>query len=354
MLNRDFDKITKRFDEYWNMANTDKPLISIVAPKDNPAPYNIKTPDTIFDRWNDIEFVLKHTRHYIENNYYGGDAIPSMFPNLGPDILGACLGCDIDFGADTSWAVHNMDSLENKSVTFDPENKWYKKIVEMTKAFVDDSKGDYFVGITDLHPGMDALVSFRGSQNLCFDLYEYPDEIKKLNFEVLEAHKTIFNNLHAITSQNLPGYASWMNAWCREKWYITSCDFMCMISPDMFDEFVIPGLLAELDFYEKSIFHLDGPGALKHLDKLLEIDKIIGIQWVYGHDKHAARYWIDLLQKIQNKNKTIQISTAPEDVPLLLETLKPEGLHMITYCKSEEEAKDIEKLVNEYHVKKVF
>jgi hypothetical protein len=31
-----------------------------------------------------------------------------------------------------------------------------------------------------------------------------------------------------------------------------------------------------------SLFHLDGPGALKHLDSLLELDALDGIQWVSG------------------------------------------------------------------------
>ena len=58
-----------------------------------------------------------------------------------------------------------------------------KKTVELTKAILDDSRGDYLVGITDIHPGMDGLVSLRGPEELCFDLYEDPETVKEKNFQ---------------------------------------------------------------------------------------------------------------------------------------------------------------------------
>lgn len=56
---------------------------------------------------------------------------------------------------------------------------------EMTKAAVEDGKGKYFVGVTDLHPGADALVSLRGPQKLCFDVYDNLDFIKQGVLELL-------------------------------------------------------------------------------------------------------------------------------------------------------------------------
>ena len=44
----------------------------------------------------------------------------------------------------------------------------------------------------------------------------------------------------------------------------------------MYEELVVGELLEELDFLDASIYHLDGPDALKHLDRLLAIDKLKG------------------------------------------------------------------------------
>ena len=66
-------------------------------------------------------------------------------------------------------------------------------------------------------------------------------------------------------------------------------------------------LLAELDWLPASMYHLDGPGALRHLDRLLQMDKLKGVQWVYGAGQPSARYWLDVLKKIQAAGKNIQV-----------------------------------------------
>ncbi len=48
----------------------------------------------------------------------------------------------------------------------------------------------------------------------------------------------------------------------------------------MFEEVFLPGIIEECSFYERTIYHLAGPGALKHLDSLLEIKELDAIQWV--------------------------------------------------------------------------
>ena len=99
-----------------------------------------------------------------------------------------------------------------------------------------------------------------------------------------------------------------------------------MISPDMFKEFILPELMEEIEWLDgKTIFHLDGPGALKHLDMLLEIPKLAGIQWVYGAGQPTAAYWVPVLKKIQAAGKLIHIHIVPEDLDVLLEEIKPEG-----------------------------
>ena len=50
---------------------------------------------------------------------------------------GAIAGCDIEFGNDTSWAVHNVKDWEtHEKLEFDPENEWWKKIREITEAAI--------------------------------------------------------------------------------------------------------------------------------------------------------------------------------------------------------------------------
>lgn len=363
LYKQDWDQVQKKFIEYWDKENHDRPLIHITAKKAGYIPKTVSAPEKLVDRWMDTEYVIESSRERFASTYFAGEAFPNMWPNLGPDIFGAILGDDIEFGENTSWSKHLMDTWEKAGkFEFDPYNYWWKKIKSMTEEIVKDSKGDYFVGITDLHAGADGLVSLRGPETLSFDLYDYPEEVKKASFELFEVFKIVLDELYKITTSKQKGSSNWMGIWHPGKWYVTSCDFMGMISGEMYREFVEPELLAELDWLEASIFHLDGPGALRHLDELLKIPTLNGVQWVYGAGQPTAAYWIPVLKKIQNAGKLIHIRAVPADLDTLLEELKPEGLMLQIVPDdnygagvfSEEEAKNIVKKVEGTYKKKFY
>ena len=172
--------------------------------------------------------------------------------------------------------------------------------------------------------------------------------------QLFEVFKKITDELYSITTRNLKGSSNWMGIWHPEKWYVTSSDFMCMISNDMFNEFILPELIAELDYLDASVFHLDGPGALKHLAALLKIPKLKGIQWVYGAGQPTASHWIPVLKKIQAAGKMIHVTIIPEDLDVLLEELSPEGVMYCVNVGNEEEAIDILKRTAKSYKKKLY
>lgn len=343
MIQKDYTNNKKRWLEYWNKENHDRPIMSIMAPSQTARYNEIVKPSNMKDCWFDMDYVIKINRMYLNNTFLGGEAFPTIFPNLGPDILGAICGCDIEFGENTSWAVHNCeDWSEYPKIKFDPENKWWKKIKEMTEMLVSDSNGDYLVGVTDLHTGTDGLVSLRGPENLCMDIFDNPEHINSRIKEVNAIHFKVLNEINNIIGKKQEGSTNWMGIWHPEKnWYVTSSDFSCLISKANFEEHVIPGLEEELDKLPASIYHLDGPGALHHLDRLLELEKLNGIQWVQGAGAPPAQEWIQVYKKIQKAGKCIQAHCEPEDIEPLCKELEPEGVHLICYAKTEQEAKDL-------------
>ena len=324
----DFDYIYRRYSEFWNMANEDRPLISISAPKKNPLTPLPKGPSDFRERWMDTEFQLKSFRWGMENTHYLGEAYPLFNPNLGPDILGAVCGCDLNFSDVTSWSVPCISEYESHPpIVFDERNFWWKKISEITQAAVEDARGEYLVGITDLHPSGDAIVALRGPENAAMDLYDEPEEFIRRTWEAHEVFKEMTRRLHNIISPHQRGCSNWMSVLHPdEMWYVTSCDFAYMISKEHFEEFIVPELLAELDWLPASVFHLDGIGSLKHLDRLLQMEKLKGIQWVYGVGKSTARHWVDVYKKIQAAGKCIELPCEIEDVLPLCEVLDPRGV----------------------------
>ncbi len=333
------DRILSRYTEFWNKENHDRPLLSVFAPKPGYAWPPIPEPATMKARWEDVESVVRRSRAAAESLYYAGEACPQAWANLGPDVFGAFLGCEIEYAKDTSWAVHFVQDWKDHHWSEpDWNNHYLKKVLELTDALLDDSRGDYLVGITDLHAGMDALVSLRGPQELCFDLMDDPEPVLRALDETYRVFDPIYRRLHRQVAARQKGSTNWMGVVHPEGWYVTGCDFMCMISHEMYKEFVEPGVRHEIALFGNAIFHLDGPGALKHLDSLLLLPELQAIQWVYGAGQPPAREWIPVLKRIQAAGKGIQLSIVPEDLPPLLEALRPEGVHFSCWCASPDEA----------------
>lgn len=102
----------------------------------------------------------------------------------------------------------------------------------------------------------------------------------------------------------ISGFISWMGCLGSEgRFYIPSNDFLCMISRAMFNEFFLDAIREECQFYDKSIYHLDGPMALKHLDALLSIPELNAIQWLPGTGNEGFTRWIEVYQRIQEAKK---------------------------------------------------
>jgi hypothetical protein len=49
-------------------------------------------------------------------------------------------------------------------------------------------------------------------------------------------------------------------------------DLSVMISPEMYEEFIIPELNQQLKWLEYSTYHFDGVEQIRHLDKLLQLE----------------------------------------------------------------------------------
>jgi hypothetical protein len=340
---RDYEKLRKSWLEYWARENHDRPIMSLTAQADSRTGGKITPPDTLFERWTDAEYIEKAFRIHIQNTYFAGEAFPVLNANLGPDQIGAVCGCGVEFGKDTSWALHNVTDWEKEPpIRFNEKNVWWRRIESMTRYFAACANGDYLVGVTDLHPGTDALVSLRGPEELCLDLTDCPEEVNKRIDEVFSVYREIFDRLCAIVAPYQEGAANWTGIWHPGKrWYPVCSDFSCMVGANDFERFVIPGLMREIDYLDASIYHLDGPGALRHLERILEIDKLGGVQWVYGDGLPTARFWIDVLKKIQTAGKLIQIHCVPGDIPDLCEALDCEGLNIVCHTKSPKDADDL-------------
>lgn len=74
-----------------------------------------------------------------------------------------------------------------------------------------------------------------------------------------------------------------------------------------------------------AFYHLDGVGQLVHLDLLLDLPHLRGIQWVPGYGKPPCEEWLPVLAKIRTAGKLCQVTVTPEGARTILRELGGRG-----------------------------
>ena len=344
----DWEKRLARQDAFWKREIIDRPVVIMSLPRQNPdyPPPAAKHWPSLRDRWMDAEHVAHRTLAGVMNTEYLGDAIPGVSPNLGPEIFSAFFGCEMEFGEGTSWTIPNLrDWADVGKVRFSRKSIYWKKMIEITDALLEIGKGKFYTGITDLHPGGDAIAAFRDPLEFNVDMIEAADRVKALLEYVNRVYFEVYDFYYDKLSAAGQAITSWPGIVSSKKWYVPSNDFSCMISKAMFDDFFLPGIAAECRHMEANVYHLDGPDALRHLDSLLAIPELNAIQWVYGAGHGRASDWMPVYRKCQAAGKGLQLWLGTDELDLFMANLRPEGLWIGVGIGSRDEADAVLKKV---------
>jgi len=348
----DYEQARDRTDIFWARADTDRPLVRISFGKPNAAGFPGKSYATLEERWLDVQYRSEQMAHWVRNTVFYADAMPVAFPNLGPEILSAWAGCPYHYGESTTWTdpcIFDWERDAHKAVV-DWNHPLFKKLEEFTKCLIELGRGNFIAGLTDFHPGGDHVAALRDPQVLATDLIDYPDQVKaKLASSYLEYYPAIDHFTKMIKDAGMP-ISSWTDITSERTMYIPSNDFSCMVSEAMFAEFFLEGIKDECRHFGNTIYHLDGPDALRHLDALLAIPELDAIQWVPGAGNEGVGHWMDVYKKISKAGKALQVTSVhPNDLPMLMENLPANGLWLCMYgINNESEAEDVMKTIGRW------
>ncbi len=343
-LKEDYDKVHARYEALWNHAVIDRPPVVLTLPVNNPKPVPRRTYATQAERWLDVEFRAEQMDVQLQNTRFLYDALPIVWPNMGPEIFSAWCGCPYLYGETTTWTEPCLENYADMGRhRLDMNHPLFKATERFANALIERGKGRFIVGLTDFHPGGDHLAALRDPQQLCIDMIEYGPQIKEALKLANEDYFQAFNRFYEPIRQAGMPCTSWISLIADGRYYIPSNDFSCMISPAMFEEYFLPGIAEECAFYDRSIYHLDGPGALRHLPALLALKDLDAVQWVPGAGNEGFARWVKVYQQIQAGGKIAHVYLDVSDLPLCFETLRPEGMYFagISGVRDEETAKTV-------------
>lgn len=272
------------------------------------------------------EEVVDRVQAYLAATRFYGDAFPRWWPNFGPGIVAGFLGGEVHSVRDTVW-FEPAEEVEIAGLrpAYDPDNVWWKRVKDLTSAAAERWGHQVVLGHTDLGGNLDIIASLRRTERLLLELSDAPEEVARLLGEITRLWLRYYDELHEIIRRGSRGTTPWAPIWSARRCYMLQCDFSYMISPAMFERFVMPDLTACCDALDDPFYHLDGEGQIAHLDLLLSMERLRGIQWIPGDGAPPPERWLPLLARIRDGGKLCQLFVSAEGAMTIVRELGGRG-----------------------------
>jgi hypothetical protein len=300
----------ERNECFWRGELEQGPLLWVTVPNALPS-RSVPEPASEEELWTNVDYVMAATESSLAATHFAGDALPVFCPWLGPDQFAAWLGAELVLKPReaTSWSKPFVDDwVGHQKLQIDPQNRWWRLYLSLVRESVRVGRRKWVTGYPDLHSGIDALSAIRGPDNLALDLVNHPDLIHRAMRQLTKLWKFVVDTVSEMVLPAGQGTSNWTMGWSEQRFLcIGQNDFSCMISPAMFETFCGQDNLECCAHVERSLYHLDGPGAIRHVPLLLRLARLDAIQWIQGASSPLPSEWLDLLLTIQAAGKSVQL-----------------------------------------------
>ena len=310
-----YQDAAKFMTDWWNGVEMPRPVLSINVPVSPDPDLLMKVPviEGIFCppyTTKNLEYRLARENNRIISFKYFAEAMAVASPVLGPGSLAMYLGGQPLENEETVWVNPWYKSIKDVELNFDEKNPIWKFQWDLTTRLAVLGRDRFLVRPSDMLDGLDVLSEMLGPEQLLLDLMDYPEIVMEKSDALTRLYLQLFNREHEAIKDKLGG--SHYLFWSPGRMYRGQCDFSAMLSPQMFRTYALPGINEIMETMDHVIYHWDGPGALCHLDALLETKKLEVLQWVPGAGNNPAidKRWWPMYHKIFEAGKRIQLAGA--------------------------------------------
>lgn len=345
--NSNWDKTKERLQALWENEIVDRACVAISVTDENAYRKHVVRMEDLSNEdlkrsYVDPVFMTERFREKMKYTKYMGDAFPCIGPDFGTSGFIQYAGSIPNYAPDTIWFDPVLNEPEADMIAFHKDI--YEEHIRIMKELVALSKDEYFISMPDHCGILDGLASMRGSEQLLFDLIEEPEFVKAGVHRLVDLQKKVIPGFYReIYKNNRNGIThSWMQLWSEKRIMQIQCDFSVMISPEFYEEFVLPEIELSGEWVDYAVYHLDGQEQIRHLDHILSADIIKMIQWTPVAGQPPTSAFIPVLQKIQKAGKGLVLFLKPWEVEIVMDQLSSKGLRIIVQdVHSEEAAKEL-------------
>lgn len=282
----------------------------------------------------------------------GGDLLWSAAPFFGLPWVEASLGCGViaDKKAGSTHTLPPKEFLENPEVPpFSSENPWIKKLLHFI-TILKSSFGDTIpIGTTLMRGISDLLAALYGNDRFLFRMIEEPEEITR----VIEGLTEYWIAFGKFLMEHIPlchgGTGSFFySVWCPGKTIWMQEDTVALLSPELYEAFILPANIKMADSFEHSVMHLH-PAQFIPVSYLLHTSvDVLELHIDLGGPK--AEDLLEIHKSILRKKPLIIWGDISEtDINTILENLSSQGLIINVVVKSISEADHYWKIYNKFY-----
>ena len=351
------EETKKHYIDWWNhkgiILNMWEHFQEGVKPHaDIPAPPPYRD---LNQRWFDPQWRAEYLDWYVAHSSLMADMLPVANTQLGPGSLAAILGGVFEGGEDTIW-IH-PDPNYSDDIVFNPQHPNYLLHKELLKACKAKAQGHYYVGMPDLMEGLDVLAAIKGTDKVLLDTVMQPEVLEHQMQQINDIYFQVFDELYDIIREGDEMAFCYFSSWAPGKMSKLQSDISTMISVDDYRRFVQPFIREQCQKIDYTLYHLDGVGAMHHLDALLEIKELNAIQWTpgVGEPQGGSPKWYDLYKKILAGGKSIMACWVTlDELRPLLDNIGGDGVHIEMDFHNEREVEQAMKIVDDFQTARIL
>jgi 5-methyltetrahydrofolate--homocysteine methyltransferase len=343
---KQWDNVIDNYRKWWK-GELGRPILPLIINGADPGRAMPKAPLLHLSNCADLsipaEAIIDRLDYELSTYEFYGDSFPWVpMHSFGAGVVAAFLGAVLESDKNTVWfhPPKKKVPIEDLHLSYDGNNVWLRRIKDIYREGMKKWGDSVCMAMTDLGGGMDILASFLTTEGLLFAVTDQPKEVLRLCQEITDLWLQFFEEMGEIIKDQRV-FSDWSSRLSEKPSYMLQCDFCYMIGPEMFKDFVHDELDKTAKTLENSFYHLDGIGELVHLDSLLSIDSIKGIQWIPGDGEPEKRDWSELYAKISASGKKIMAGYRMDQYldDILKVIKKPDDLikMQFTYATSEKE-----------------
>lgn len=263
----------------------------------------------------------RNTR-YLGELFPGHHAVMARFLAL-PAVLA---GGDYDEDPDNVWIREDSRLFDQEPPVFDLAHPFMRKLEQCYDALKVAVEAPDFVTPPLMLDGLTTLSMLMGADRLCEAIVDEPSRV--------QAWAGALNDIYKGCYEHIYGRLGYRRSLCffgpmaEGRSEGVQCDFSVMLSPEMFQRFVLPDLRRVTDYLDYSLYHLDGTCQMRFLDLLRQCPKLNGIQWNPEPTAGSPLQWLDALREIRRRRFSLYLFCSVDEAVALVRELGPDGLFL--------------------------